>query len=435
MGRNTATPAPAETPKPARPSRRTGVMFRTLPLEAPLFIGFAILASLVYMRVRADALNLTTGLLFLGIICTLAFLVSEGSMRILAQSANWKNPIRLLLATVSALLFVVEIFLRYGLGLHATYMERNGESGYQSAFGSMTPFWFQVFSPNVEIRQPRTEFNHVRTTNSLGLAEREVSSEPSANEYRILALGDSFTEGVGTVDDSTWVRALGRKLTSAFPDKSITAINAGISGSDVYYEYMLLKERLLDLQPDLVIVAINNSDVNDIMVRGGMERFQADGTTVYGNSPPSWEWIYGISFIFRSIVHDVLGYDWLFMTPDEAVAAQRQALAQITTAVDAFVRLAREEGFRLLVVTHPHEGEMRTHNYFRGFGEVVADLANDTSIASIDLLDYYTVNGIITEETAAEFWWRLDAHHNGRGYEVMGDAIADAIKRLQIISN
>ena len=65
----------------------------------------------------------------------------------------------------------------------------------------------------------------------------------------------------------------------------------------------------------------------------------------------------------------------------------------------------------------------------------MADLSNDTSIAYVDLLDYYTVNGIITEETAAEFWWPLDAHHNGRGYHVMGEAIADAIKRMQIISN
>lgn len=378
---------------------------------------------------------MSTGLLLLGAICVFAFLVCEGVARVFAGSPNWKNQARLLVTTVGILLFVVEIFLRYGLGFHMTYMERNGSSSYQSGFGQRNPTWFNVLGPDTEIRHVKREFTHVRTTNSLGLAEREVSSEPSANEYRILALGDSFTEGVGTDYDSTWVRVLERKLTSSFPGKSITAINAGISGSDVFYEYMLLKERLLDLEPDLVIVAINNSDVNDIIVRGGMERFQADGTTVYSNSPPSWEWIYGISFIFRSIVHDVLGYDWLFMKPDEAVVAQRQAAAQITTAVDAFARLAREEEFRLLIVTHPHEWERRSHNYAFGFGDVVADLANDTGIAYVDLLDYYTVNRIITEENAAEFWWQLDAHHNGRGYQAMGNGIADTIKRLQLIGD
>ena len=60
---------------------------------------------------------------------------------------------------------------------------------------------------------------------------------------------------------------------------------------------------------------------------------------------------------------------------------------------------------------------------------------NDTSIASLDLPDYYRVNGIMNRENVSEFYWPQDAHHNGRGYQVMGDAIADAIKRLQIISN
>ena len=48
------------------------------------------------------------------------------------------------------------------------------------------------------------------------------------------------------------------------------------------------------------------------------------------------------------------------------------------------------------------------------------------------MLDYYTTPGLMNAETASEFYWPVDGHHNGRGHHVMGNAIADAIKRLQL---
>lgn len=404
---------------------------RSLPNETILFIVFATSAALVYRRILNGALDITAGFLFLTAAATAALILVEIAMRIVRLSVDTRRNVRVLVVTLVIVAFGVEMLFRFGLRTHYTYPEENGRRPFESLFEEPPPTWFHSLEYGVE----HQEFSHVRTRNSLGLAERELPPAKSSDEYRIIALGDSYTEGVGTVYDSTWVKALERNLTAALPNRRITTINAGIAGSDVFFEYMLLHERLLSVDPDLVIVAINTTDVYDIAARGGMERFQPDGSTMYSVAPPSWEWLYGISFIFRHVVHDLLRYDWLFMTPHEIAKARRDALSLITSAVDAFADLSQEAGFGLLIVTHPQRWEVRVNNYNYDFGDVVSYLEGNAGVASIDLLDYYTAKGIMNEENASEFYWPVDGHHTGPGYQAMGDAIADAVKRLQLISN
>lgn len=410
---------------------------RSLPNEVPLFIIFAILATIVYLRTLGGALDITTGASFPAAVIVGAILLLEIVVRIVQPSTETRNNLRVLIGTLAVLAFGVEIISRFGFRSHATFVEESGFDTFVSGFEK--PWnrsgWLHVYPAYFELRHHYQEFSHLRVTNRLGLAEQDIPPTKAPGEFRILALGDSFTEGVGTVYDSTWAKAFQRKLSATWPDNRITTFNAGILGSDPFFEYTLLRERLSDLQLDLVIVAINGSDIDDIIMRGGMERFHPDGSTVYRMAAPSWEWLYGISFIFRHYVHDVLRYDWKFMTPDEAAAAQNAAVAQIKSAIDAFARLAEEAGFDLLFVTHPRKQEVIATEYFFGLRDVVTDLTSHPGLASFDLLQYYRSNGIMSEENVAEFYWVIDPHHNGRGYQAMGEAIADAVRRLQLISN
>ncbi len=44
---------------------------------------------------------------------------------------------------------------------------------------------------------------------------------------------------------------------------------------------------------------------------------------------------------------------------------------------------------------------------------------------ALDLQSYYTTNKIITRDDCDDFYWKIDAHHNAKGYEVMSKASAD----------
>lgn len=392
-----------------------------------LLTAGVLLGLLVRARVLNGLLDFTTGMLLIAAICVAGFALTEVAMRLGSCRADTKNQARLFLTTVSLLAVVVELTFRFVFVSHVAYMEQNGHPSYVPRTAKTAPTWFHVFASNANIYMRKEEFDHFRTTNSLGLAEREIETDKPPGEYRVVAIGDSFTEGVGTSYDSSWVRVLEGRLQAVYPHTSIRAVNAGVSGSDVFFAYVLLKGRLLDLKPDLVIVAINDSDVLDIAVRGGKERFQQDGSTLFTNAGPSWEWLYGISYTFRHIIHDLWGYDGQLIKRKESEATYGAAITQIMSAIDDFVDLAQEHGFQLLIVTHPHEWEVRTNMYGLGFDKVVDRLRHLKGLSALDLLEHFTGHGIMTDANLSDFYWPIDGHHNGRGYQAMGEAIAQAV--------
>jgi hypothetical protein len=266
----------------------------------------------------------------------------------------------------------------------------------------------------------------------LGIAEKELRIPKSKNEYRILALGDSYTEGVGTSYQTTWVKVLEKTLRESHLESNIKAINAGIAGSDIYFEYILFKEKLMNLKPDLVIIAINNSDVHDIIIRGGFERFKPDGTVRF-RKPPRWECIYAISFIFRHIVHDILGYNWYFIQKSKINSLEQGAIESIKSAIFAFEHLSNKNGFDVMIVFHPTIWEIKSGKYLHHFDYLVKHFEITKSIVSIDLFEYYNANDIITYENVHNFYWSLDEHHNTRGYHVMGRAIAKKIIQIKLL--
>jgi hypothetical protein len=205
----------------------------------------------------------------------------------------------------------------------------------------------------------------------------------------------------------------------------VVALNAGISGSDVLYSYMLLKKQLAAFAPNIVIVVVNNSDVNDVILRGGMERFNPDGKLNAKRAAPKWEWLYGLSYIFRHIIHDLLKYDRLFIKQSETASEERKAVGEIKRAMSHFCRLANEGDFRLLFVFHPMEIEIRNERYYpTAFDELIQELKSTTNAHVVDLLEHYRLTGSITKNNSHTYFWPIDLHHNAKGYELMGDAIA-----------
>jgi hypothetical protein len=175
---------------------------------------------------------------------------------------------------------------------------------------------------------------------------------------------------------------------------------------------------------------MNSSDIEEPMIRGGMERFRPDGTTVYSRQGPSWEWLYGVSFIVRHIVHDVLNYNRYLMKEDETKSEQIKAAGGIAAVIDDFEELSKIHEFDLLFVAQPDAEEVASNAYLYGFGNVVSALETRRNTNFIDLLAYYRTRRIITEKNVREFYWRIDGHHNQKGYEVMGTAIANKVWSL-----
>ena len=190
------------------------------------------------------------------------------------------------------------------------------------------------------------------------------------------------------------------------------------------------REKLLEYSPDLVLVAINYSDINDMILRGGQARFRPDGSVEMARRPPAWEWLYGVSFIARHIVHDVLHYNRLLRHRSEVPALERDAGAEIVKAIDAFRRMAHERHFRFVVVVHPHADESHSGAYIGPLEAAVAGIRRMDDVGLVDVLHAWRSSGVVTAKNYQSFFWPLDFHNNANGYAIFGAAVAEGLRGL-----
>jgi hypothetical protein len=107
--------------------------------------------------------------------------------------------------------------------------------------------------------------------NAHGYRGREVMDPVPDDHFRILAVGDSFTLGLGVREEDTWVIQLENLLkteSTSIPAKqyaSIEIINAGTGSWNTQTEYQYLRQKGMTHNPDAVILGffVNDFRVDD----------------------------------------------------------------------------------------------------------------------------------------------------------------------------
>ena len=107
----------------------------------------------------------------------------------------------------------------------------------------------------------RKEFVGLVTINSDGFRGQEISKANDNNLYRIFTVGGSTTFGSGVMDDQTFPFYLQERFKESAIN-NVEVINAGIGGAWSLNEIKLVKERLLEYDPNLIIVYDGWNDVN-----------------------------------------------------------------------------------------------------------------------------------------------------------------------------
>jgi lysophospholipase L1-like esterase len=108
---------------------------------------------------------------------------------------------------------------------------------------------------------PGTTYGKAVEENADGFRDRDYIIPKPANTYRILVLGDSFTWGIGLTLEETLPKQLEKRLIGASVNKNIEVINASIPGFNTVQELLLLKEKGLKYDPDMVLLIYNLNDI------------------------------------------------------------------------------------------------------------------------------------------------------------------------------
>lgn len=267
--------------------------------------------------------------------------------------------------------------------------------------------------PNARKRFRTAEYDVEERINSKGLRGHEYPYDKPREVYRILVLGDSFTEGYTVEFEDVFTEVLARRLNGAAGGKRLQVINAGTGGYSTDQELLFLRSEGHKYGADLVILMFVHNDVwynaQPKYPRAAKPFFELrDGALVLTNTPlaearaePAREVVPASlgrrirgairmrSALYRFARDRVMNTHWLYRaatragladTPEDASAAlavpdewevfrtaPTPAVQAAWTITEALMRALRDDvraaGGELLVVNVPGSLELYEHRW------------------------------------------------------------------------
>lgn len=326
---------------------------------------------------------------------------------------NMKKKLNILFSFVMFLI-VLELLLRIS-GTYLTYEEKLGND-YNYKYLTNEKPKYHTWEPNTTVDYQQNEFQYINHYNDLGHRERDFSIfKNDTSKSKIIFLDDSFTEGDGAPVDSAWTKFFDIKFKT--PNNSYLSYNAGVCGSDVFFNYIMLKEKLLVAKPKIVIEAVNNSDIYDVYYYGGLERFLENGTIKSPNQL-DWEVIYAKCHIFRMLINVFTSYSSDLIKQNTWDKDQKEVVNQIAKQITLTSELCKQNNIE----------------YYLAFTPIPTDIVSEQNIEflnllnllpkNINVLDLHTcLNEQLDSTNIYHFAWKKNGHYNGKGYKLMGDCI------------
>lgn len=133
------------------------------------------------------------------------------------------------------------------------------------------------------------EHPEVATVSAQGIRNGIIATPKPSNEYRILAIGDSFTFGWGVGDAETWEHKLQERLS--IPGKTVSVINAGVPGIGTTTETEVCRAYANQFNADAIILEFYATD----------DLYQNAGYAIHGDSHPTiWQRLFPSFFLLKN---------------------------------------------------------------------------------------------------------------------------------------
>lgn len=109
--------------------------------------------------------------------------------------------------------------------------------------------------------RPNAEISQIIKINSHGFRDYEFTKEKPLNTYRIIVVGDSVTFGWRQKLEDTYPKIIEKKLNENYSLKmNFEVLNFGIGGYNAEQEAELIKTKVLNFNPDLIIIGFCPND-------------------------------------------------------------------------------------------------------------------------------------------------------------------------------
>lgn len=263
----------------------------------------------------------------------------------------------------------------------------------------------------------------VINTDSLGLRAKTsgaVYGAKQPNEYRLAMVGDSVTfgEGIPGTED-TFAQVLEESLNRQQQAIAVKVFNYGASAYSVKEMAATLQYRMVDIQPDFVVMAIIPSDFNLARTPTIDESGYLIDQKLSHLSPPGSRARQVLRGIHLTYVLRDIGLLWLFKSLDMAQVLSRGEIPESYRYIQRFKEMAQERGLAYAIVLLP---PMRRTSW----GSLPDQLTRDR-ITHVDLS--FLWNEFTAEQYRAS---RFDPHPSAAVHHRIGEALADYVQHNQL---
>jgi len=311
-------------------------------------------------------------------------------------------------------------------------------------YGEYTPDDVLPFrrAPNqTKIAHPiGSDYEYEFRTNSEGFRDVEHAREKAPGVLRILALGDSYTEGEGARFEDTYLYRL-EQMLNARPGSArrVEIIKAGQARYWTDPERLLLEVIGVHYRPDLILVGFTPNDVTDTYI-GWSYRYVRDGYLLTREAyelGPAGLWVYLHSHLGRLALRpyvqrrlqagtrgDGKTMRWPevfrpngFHEPDwQAVEAQLEKMIDIARSIGAAI-----------VLVHIPANDFRRSNATYA-GERLTAFGRRHGVPVVD-----TLPALRAAATVERVYWERDIHCTAAGYSVIAETLYRALVEEHLV--
>jgi lysophospholipase L1-like esterase len=257
------------------------------------------------------------------------------------------------------------------------------------------------------------------TTSSLGMRGPEPIADRAAGDVRIAAVGDSLTFGMHVAGTEAWPAALEALLrkgpgAAAPAGRRCEVLNLGVSGYSTLDEAIVVREKAMPLDPDLVIVGYYLNDPETEPVQQLHQHFR---TPVWWEHSALLRWL---AFAKRTWDQDRLGGGDLF----RYLHRDAEKWRSVVRGFEDIRRATSARAVPVLVVLLPTlRGFERWADYpYEDLHRQVVEAARADGFETLDGLEAWRASGRAPGELRVD-----EEHPNAVGHALVARAIAARI--------
>ncbi|MCA8942360.1 MAG: hypothetical protein KDB80_07335 [Planctomycetes bacterium] len=283
-----------------------------------------------------------------------------------------------------------------------------------------------LFPPDVHLRQAydRPQWDYFDrdgavaiTTNGLGFRDDEFPVAKPSGELRILAVGDSFTYGLGVPLELTWPQRVERALDRA--DRPVQVINAGCPNTSPATLLEWFQSDGIAFEPDIVIVGLC---LNDMSAEVPM--------LAYETPKIEHPWLGGCSLLLNHVQREIAQRALMVKKLDygDKVREHPTEWQATQSALLEMRRVTEEHGARFGIVVQPMMSQLGELYPYVSLHEMVAEFCAAHTITTVDLLP--TFRG---RDERALWVHPTDQHPNAVGHELIARDVVTFLERVGFV--